>query len=246
MQAVHASEIAECAETHTISLSRGAKCGFTITPQGSPLVPPTNFWHPLGAPKFTQNRTCARCVRKGARESAPERGKADLWVPKGAKRCQNGAKMEANGTLKCVQNRGFQKKCRRWFGPIIYYIYTHYRHPPKTSLFDTSQQAKCRSFPHGASDAAPGLQNGAGGAEKWLEWGPPGSPRVPKGPPMPAKMLRKTIENQHPSPGLPPRVLLGCLGYRSASKIRPFLTFPRPTLPRVGGTFTSSLLRYPA
>ena len=151
--------------------------------------------------------------------------------------------MEANGNPKCAQNRGFVKKCRKWFGPIIYNIYS-LPAPSENLTFDTSKQAKCRSFPHGASEAAPGLQNGADGAEKWREWGPPGSPRVPKVPPMPPKMLQKIVENQHPSPGLPPRVLLGCLGYPNASKIRPFLTFPRPTLPHVGGTFTSSLL-YP-
>ena len=88
----------------------------------------------------------------------------------------------------------------------LFIIYTHYWHLAKTSLFDTSKQPKCRSFPRGASDAAPGLQNGAHGTEKWPEWGPPGSPRVPKGSPMPPKMLQKIIQNQHPSPGVSPRV----------------------------------------
>ena len=73
----------------------------------------------------------------------------------------------------------------------LFTIYTHYRHPAKTSLFDTSTQPKCRSFLRGASDTAPGLQNGTHGAEKWREWGPPGSPRLPKGLPMPPKMLQK-------------------------------------------------------
>ena len=88
----------------------------------------------------------------------------------------------------------------------LFTIYTHYRHPPKTSLFDTSQQAKCRSFLHGASDAALGLQSGAHGAEKWREWGPQGCPRLPKGLPMHPKMLPKKFPNQHPSPGVSPRV----------------------------------------
>ena len=66
---------------------------------------------------------------------------------------------------------------------LLFTVYSHYRHPPKTSLFDTSEQAKCRSFPHGASDAASELQNDADGAEKWREWGLPGLPRVPKGAP---------------------------------------------------------------
>ena len=152
---------------------------------------------------------------------------------------QNGSKREPK---MCLKWRFRHKSANSGLDPL-FTIYTHYRHPPKTSLFDTSRQAKCRSFSGGASDAALGLQSGAHGAEKWREWGPPGTSRVPKGPPMPPKMLQKIVANQPPSPGRP-RVLLGCLGYPNASKIRPFLTFPRPTLPHVGGTFTSSLL-YP-
>ena len=84
---------------------------------------------------------------------------------------QNAHKIEAS-----------QEKCRKWFGPIIYCIFS-LSAPSETSLFDTSEQAKCRSFPHGASDAASELQNDADGAEKWREWGFPGLPRVPKGAP---------------------------------------------------------------
>ena len=82
------------------------------------------------------------------------------------------------------------------------------------------------------------------GAAKWRPWGrkmtrvgSPWSTKGAKGSPIASKMLQKIIENQHPSPGLPPRVLLGCLGCPTAPKIRPFLTFPRPALPHVGGTF---------
>ena len=120
---------------------------------------------------------------------------------------------------------------------LLFTIYSHYWHPPKTSLFHTSKLQKCRSFSHGAPDAAPELQNGAHGAEKWREWGPPGSPRLPKGFPMPPKILKKITQHQHPSPGVSPRVLPGCLGYPTAPKIPPFLMFPRPALPQVGGTF---------
>ena len=103
---------------------------------------------------------------------------------------------------------------------LLFTVYSVYRHPPKTSLSDTSEQAKWRSFLHGALDAASELQNDADGAEKWREWALPELPRVPKSAPMPPKMLQKIIKNQDPSPGLPPRVLLGCLGYPSAPKIR--------------------------
>ena len=60
---------------------------------------------------------------------------------------------------------------------LLFNIYSHYRHPPKTSLFDTSEQAKCRSFLNGVSDAASELPNGADGVEKWRDWGPPGFPK---------------------------------------------------------------------
>ena len=99
-----------------------------------------------------------------------------------------------------------------WFGPIIYHIFS-LPAPSKTSLFDTSKQPKCKSFLRGASDAAPGLQNGAPWAEKWRDWGPPGSPRVPKGLAMLPKMLPKIVPKSAFSPGLPPRVLPRCLGY---------------------------------
>ena len=108
----------------------------------------------------------------------------------------------------------------------LFTIYTHYRHPAKTSLFHTSNQPKCTSFSRAASDAAPGFQNRVPGAEKWREWGPPGTPRLPKGLPMPPKMLQKIIQNRHPSPGVPPRVLPGCLGYPAAPKIPPFCDVP--------------------
>ena len=87
MQVVRASEIAERAETLTISPSRGAKCSFTMSPQvrAGPAHGPS-----LWAPKFTENCTCARSVCKGARESAPERKKTDLWGAKGAKSGQKG------------------------------------------------------------------------------------------------------------------------------------------------------------
>ena len=92
-----------------------------------------------------------------------------------------------------------------WFGPNIYYIFS-LSAPSESSLFDTSKRPKCKSFPRGASDTAPELQNGAHGAEKWREWIPPGSPRLPKALPMPPKMLQKNVKNQHPSPGVSPRV----------------------------------------
>ena len=42
----------------------------------------------------TQIHSCARSVRKGARESVPERKKTDPGGPKGAKKDHNGSKMD--------------------------------------------------------------------------------------------------------------------------------------------------------
>ena len=94
---------------------------FYLPARGSALMPLTTFWPPPGAPKFTQNRTCARSVRKGARESAPEREKTDLWGPKGAKRCQNGAKLEPK---MCLKSRFRKKSADSGLDPL-FTIYTH-------------------------------------------------------------------------------------------------------------------------
>ena len=66
---------------------------------------------------------------------------------------------------------------------LSFTIHSLYRHLPKTSLFDTSEQAKFRSFPHGASDAASELQNDADGTENGESGASRGSPRMPKGAP---------------------------------------------------------------
>ena len=162
------------------------------------------FLPPFGHPNSLKI-ALARAVCAKVRARAPLHAEK---APVGALRCQkvpqwtqNGPKMGANGSPKCAKNRSYAKKCRMWFGPIIYYIFS-LPAPSKTSLLDTSKQPKCKSFLSGASDAAPGLQNGAPEVEKWRDWGPPGSPRVPKGPPMPPKMLPKIVQksskNQHP------------------------------------------------
>ena len=107
----------------------------------------------------------------------------------------------------------FLKKSAESGLDLLFTIYNQHRHSRKTSLFPPGGRVKRGCAPQGDSAAAPVLQNGARGAEKWREWGPPGSQRVPKGLPMPPKMLPKIIKKRHPSPGVPPRVLPGCLGY---------------------------------
>ena len=164
-------------------------------------------------------------MRKGARESVPDRRKSDLWGPKGAERCQNGAKMEANGSLKCTQNRSFEKKVPKvvWTYYLLYILYIgtlrkpHFLRPrnkQNAGLFcivPRMPPRSCKMTPTGPKNGESGLSRGSQGCQ-----------RVP---PMPFKMLQKIIKNQHPSPGLPPRVLLGCLGEPTAPKMPPFLRF---------------------
>ena len=207
---------------------------FYLPARSAPPMPPTSSLDPpLGPPIFsksTRNCSCARSVRKGARKSDPERERTDLWGPKGAKRCQNGAKLEPK---MCLKSR-FQKKVPKvvWTHYLLYILTTGTLQKPH---FLTPRSKQNAGLFHVVPRILPGLQSGAHGAEKGREWGPPGAPRVPKGPPMPPKMLPKIVENRHSSPGLPPRLLLGCLGYPNSPKIRPFSTFPRPVLPHVRG-----------
>ena len=164
--------------------------------RGSPLGRRTAFAPPFGHPnslKIALARAVCAKVRARAPLNAKKRTFGDPRVPKGAQMEPKWKQMGAQNVPKIEVSK---KSAESGLDPL-FTIYTHYRHPAKTSLFDTSKQPKCRSFPRGASDAAPGLQNGAHGAEKWREWGPPGSPRLPKGLPMPPKMLQKNIQNQH-------------------------------------------------
>ena len=102
--------------------------------------------------------------------------------------------MGANGNLKGVKNRSCAKKCRLWFGPIIYYIFS-LPAPFKISFFDTSKQLKCKSFfdtprmpPGGCKMApprlkmarlgSPGLPKGAKGASSASQNAPKNRPRI--------------------------------------------------------------------
>ena len=226
--------MAECAETQARAPPRGAKCNFTVTPEVLRLSRRLTFGHPNPHKSALARAVCAK-VRARAPQNAKKRTFGGPRVPKGAKMEPKWRQIGAQNVPKLEVS----KKSAESGLDLLFTIYNHYRHPAKTSLFDTSKQPKCRSFPRGASDAAPGLQNGAHGAEKWREWGPPGSPRLPKGLPMPPKMLPK----KHQKSAL---LLPGCLGYPTAPKIPPFLTFPRPAFPQVGGTFHLPLPLCPA
>ena len=154
------------------------------------------FGPTLGHPN-SHNNALARALCAKVRARAFQNAKKPTLVGPGVPK---GAKMEPKWRQSGAQNVSkieFSKKSAESGLDPLLPIYTHYRHPAKTSLFDTSKQPKCRSFSRVASDAAPGLQNGAHGAVKWREWGPPGSPRLPKGLPMPPKMLPKIIQHQH-------------------------------------------------
>ena len=134
--------------------------------------------------------------------------------------------MEANGGPKCTQNRGFLRKVPKvvWTHYLPYILTIGTLRKPHFLTPRSKQNAGLfrmvpRMPPRSCKMTPTGPKNGESGVSR----GSQGCQRVP---PMPSKMLRKIIENQHPSPGLPPRVLLGCLGEPTAPKMRPFLKFP--------------------
>ena len=115
--------------------------------------------------KFTKNGTCACSVRKGARRTPLNAKKRTFGGP----RVPQGAKMEPKwnqiGHQNVLKIEVSVKSVENGLDPL-FTVYTHYRHHPKTSLFDTWKQAKCKSFPRGASDTVPELQSAAHEAEK--------------------------------------------------------------------------------
>ena len=123
------------------------------------------FWGPPWALKFTENSleialvlaVCAK-VRARATLNAKER----TFGAQGCQKVPKWSHIGAQNVLKIEVSKKSAESCL----DQLFTIYAHYRHPPKTSLFDTSKQAKCRSFPRGASDTAGELQSGAHGAEK--------------------------------------------------------------------------------
>ena len=120
-------------------------------------------------------------MRKGARESAPEREKTDLRGPKGAKRCPNGAKMEANGSPKCAQNRGFEKKVLKvvWTHYLLYILTTGTMQKPYFLTPPSNQNAGLfrvvsRMPPRGCKMAPTVPKN----CESGVPWDPQGYQRV--------------------------------------------------------------------
>jgi len=88
MQAVHASEIAERAKTHTISPSRGATCSFTSPPEGPRSCRPLTSGTPSGHPNSLEIAlplTVGVTVRARATQNEKKRTFGRPRVPKGAK-----------------------------------------------------------------------------------------------------------------------------------------------------------------
>ena len=115
-------------------------------------------------------------MRKGARESAPEREKTDLGGPKGSKRCSNGPKMDPKWEQMGAQNvpkiEVMQKSAECGLDPL-FTIYSHYRHPPKphflTPRSDQNASLFCvvpRMPPRGCKMALPGPKNGETGVPR--------------------------------------------------------------------------------
>ena len=141
MQAVHASEIAERAETHTISPSSSATCSFTSPQQMLRLSRRLTFSTPSGHPnslKIAVVLAVCATVRARAPQNAKKRTLGGPRVPKGAKMEPKWRKI---GTQNVQKNEVSQKRAKCGLD-LLFTIYSHYWHPAKTSLFHTSKQQK--------------------------------------------------------------------------------------------------------
>ena len=141
MQAVHASEIAERAETHARAPSRGATCSFTSPPEVPRscrrLTSGTPFGHPDSLKVAVVPAVCAQ-----VRAKAPLNAKKRTF---GRPRVRKGAKMEPKWRQMGAQHvpkTEVSKKSVECGLDLLFTIYSHYWHPPKTSLFHTSKQQK--------------------------------------------------------------------------------------------------------
>ena len=123
---------------------------------------------------------------------------------------------------------------------LLFTIYSHYWHPPKTSLFVTSQQPNTHLFrgvprmpPRGCKMAPTGPENGGSGV-----------PRDPQGCQRVSQCFPKRSK-KHPKSAL---LLPGCLGYPTAPKNTSIFDVP-PTgvTPSRGNvrTFPSHSLLHP-
>ena len=159
------------------------KCNITTAPEGQrPCRPLT-----IGVRLFSENPTCAPTVRKGAHKSGPKRSKVPLWAPKGGKWTPNGAKKEAKGWPTRSQNRPFTKKCRKCFGPIIYYILSTFT-VLKMLTFPSPEPPKMHVGRVPPLFRSTGSTFGATVAQKWREWGPLGVRMRPKASKIPPKI----------------------------------------------------------
>ena len=141
MQALHAFEIAERAETHTISPSSSATCSFTFPQQMLRLSRRLTFSTPFGHPNSVKIAVvlavCAK-VRARAPQNAKKRTFGGPRVPKDAKMEPKWSQMGAQN----VQKTEVSQKRAKCGLDLLFTIYSHYWHPPKTLLFHTSEQQK--------------------------------------------------------------------------------------------------------
>ena len=124
-------------------------------------------------------------VRARALQNAKKRTFGGPRVPQGVKMEPKWSQIEPQNVLKIEVS----KKSAESGLDSLFTVYTHYRHPPKISFFDTSKQAKCKSFPRAASvpprgckvtpmkpkngeSGVPGLTKGAKGSPNAFKNGP--------------------------------------------------------------------------
>ena len=172
MQAVHASEIAERAETHARAPPRGATCSFTMSPEGLRL----DRRLPLAPPWGTQIHSKSHLRAQGAQRCARERPKTRKSGPLGGPGCQKVPKWSQNGGKSepkmCPKSR-FQKKVPKviWTHYLLYILTTGTLRKPHF-LTPRRNQNACifrvvpRMPPRGCKMAPPGPKNGESGVPR--------------------------------------------------------------------------------
>ena len=140
-------------------------------------------------------------MRKGARESAPERKKTDLWGAHGCQKVFHWTKMDPKwrqmGAQKVPKIEVMQKSAECGLDPL-FTIYSHYRHPPKPHFLTPRSNQNASLFcvvprmpPRGCKMALPGPKNGETGVPRDPQGCRRGSQCFPK-------CSQKSSQNQHP------------------------------------------------
>ena len=199
--------------------------------------PALGVWAPpLGTQIHLKAYLRAQCAQKCARE----RPKTQKSGPLGAQGCQKMQKLSQHGNKwepKMCKKTRFRKKVRNvvWTYYLLYILTPGTLQKPHffTPLSNKNEglfRMVPRTPPRSCKMVPTGPKNGESGVPR----DPQGCQRVSQ---CLLKCSKKTSKISIPLQ----ECLRGCLGCPTAPKIHPFLTFPRPALPQVVGTFEPPL-----